>query len=54
MNVILKVDMALVNTCSVSITMSFLDMLLLNAMLLVTVTNFVECCGNGMKDAVDS
>lgn len=52
MNATLKVDMALVSSCSVSVNMSFLDMLLLDAMLLVTIPDFMECCSDSMEDSV--
>lgn len=44
--------MALVSGCSVSVNMSFLDMLLLDAMFLVPVTDFVECRSDSMEDTV--
>ncbi len=44
--------MALVSGCSVSVNMSFLDMLLLDAVFLVPVTDFVECRGDSMEDTV--
>ena len=44
--------MAPVSSCSVSVNMSFLDMLLLNAAFLVAVTDFVECRSDSMEDNV--
>jgi hypothetical protein len=44
--------MVLVSSCSVSVNISFLDMLLFDAVLLVAVTDFVECCSDGMEDSV--
>ena len=54
MNATTEEDIDLVSSSPVSIDMSFLYMLFLDAMLLVAVTNFVECCGKGMEDAVDN
>lgn len=44
--------MTLARGCSVSVNMSFLDMLLLDAVFLVAVTDFVECRSDSMEDTV--